>query len=59
MWDLLLKEKYSLSKIADIANNEWGFRTIQKKKMGGKKLGISSLYHIFGNIFYTGSIEFK
>lgn len=59
MWKLLIQEKLSLSRIADIVNEEWGFRTIQKKKIGGKKLSVSSLYNIFTNPFYTGSIRFK
>jgi site-specific DNA recombinase len=59
MWKLLVQERLSLSKIVDIANEEWGFRTIQKKRMGGKKLSVSSLYNVFTNPFYTGKIRFK
>lgn len=59
MWDLLLKEKYSLSRIANIANDEWWFRTRMKQKIWGKPIGVSSLYHIFTNPFYAWMIRFK
>lgn len=59
MWDLLIKDGYSLSRIADIANNEWWFRTVLKKRRWGKPIGSSSLYNIFTNPFYAGMIRFK
>lgn len=58
MWDLLLKG-ISPSKILYIANDNWGFRTRQGKRIGGKPLAKSSLYKIFGNSFYYGLIERK
>jgi len=54
MWDLMLTGLYSISQICNIANEEWRFRTIQKKKIGGGKLAASSLYLIFTNPFYYG-----
>jgi DNA invertase Pin-like site-specific DNA recombinase len=58
MWDLLLKG-ISPSKILDVANNNWGFRTRQGKRIGGKPLAKSGLYKIFGNSFYYGLIKRK
>ena len=58
MWDLLLRG-ISPSKILDIANNKWGFRTRQGKNIGGKPLSMSGIYEIFGNPFYYGLIERK
>lgn len=58
MWDLLLKG-VSPSKILEIANNQWGFRTRHGKKVGNKPLCLSSIYEIFGNSFYYGLIERK
>lgn len=58
MWDLLL-QGIKPSKILDIANNQWGFRTKIFKKAGGKPLSMSWLYKIFSNPFYYGLIERK
>ena len=32
MWDYMLTGQYSVSKLVDIANNEWGLRTTVRKK---------------------------
>jgi hypothetical protein len=37
----------------EIANNQWGFRTLN-----GKPLGKSTLYRIFANPFYSGFFEY-
>lgn len=55
-WDYMLTGSYTVPKILDILNNEWGFRSAKKKRSGGVPLGTSSLYHIFTNIFYAGII---
>ena len=57
MWDLMLTGHYTVPRILEIANNEWGYTTRKTKRMGGKPLGKSSLYRIFTNIFYAGIIE--
>ena len=53
MWDLMLTGSYSLSQICEKAN-EWGFRTVQRKKSGGNKLAKSTLECIFKSPFYYG-----
>ena len=58
MWELLLKG-IPPSKILMTANEKWGFRTRQGKKIGGKLLSVSGIYEIFGNPFYYGLIERK
>jgi DNA invertase Pin-like site-specific DNA recombinase len=57
MWELLLTEAYSPSEILSIANDEWGFRTFQRKRRGGRALALSSLYRIFTNPFYAGVVD--
>ena len=52
---LMLEKKHSVSKLIDIANNEYGFRTRKTKRNGGKKLTKSRLYEMFSNPFYKGS----
>ncbi|MDP3947714.1 MAG: recombinase family protein, partial [bacterium] len=58
-WDLMLTGSYTISQILDKLNNEWGFRTPKKKRMGNKPLAISGLYKLFSNLFYTGIIVHK
>ena len=55
MWDLILTGNYTVTQIQQIANNEWGFRTPKFKRSGAKVVGLSSLYRIFTNEFYTGT----
>ena len=59
MWDLFLTGTYSVSKIRDIANNQWGLRTLSRKKLGGKPLSMSHMYSIFNDPFYYGEFLFK
>ena len=58
MWDLMLTGLHTPPRILEIANNEWGFRTRQTKRMGGKPLCRSALYEIFTKPFYYGWFEF-
>ncbi len=55
MWDMMLTGNYVPSKILEIANNEWGFRTPKKKRSGGVPLSLGGIYRMFSNIFYTGT----
>ncbi len=58
MWDLMLTGLYSPARIREIANNEWGFRTRPTRKMGGKPLSLSGIYHLFTRPFYHGVFEY-
>lgn len=59
MWDLMLIGAYSPRDIQRIANRQWGFRTIRRKRLGGRPLALGSLYRIFSNPFYAGVIEWN
>lgn len=59
MWDLLLTGNYSVPRILKIANEEWNFRTIKRKKIGGTPLVLSNLYSMFTRVFYCGIIKQK
>ncbi len=59
MWDLFLTGTYSVSKILDIATNEWGLRTTPKKRLGGRPLTMSHIYAIFNKPFYYGYFEWR
>ena len=58
-WDLMLTGNYTVPQIWNKLNNEWGFRTFQKKRIGGKPLALSGLYKVFTNVFYAGTILHK
>jgi site-specific DNA recombinase len=58
MWELMLSGTYTAPKILSLANREWGFRTRQTRKTGGRPLSRNGLYHIFHNPFYYGWFEF-
>src|SRR3989344_3420033 len=57
MWDLMLTGSYTPPKILEIANNEWGLKTVKYKREGGKELSLSGIYRMFTNIFYAGTLE--
>jgi site-specific DNA recombinase len=54
--DLYLTGEYSVQQILDIMNNEWGYRTVKRKRVGGKAIGRTSLYYMFRNVRYAGWI---
>jgi len=58
MWDLILTGNYNPQQILDIANNEWGYRTIQRTNSGGRPLSRSAIYRLFNNPFYFGKREY-
>ncbi|MFC1630207.1 recombinase family protein [Patescibacteria group bacterium] len=57
-WDLLLTGKYNVPQILNKLNNEWSFKTIKRKKLGGKPMAKSRLYEIFTDTFYYGEYEY-
>jgi len=59
MWDLMLTGNYTIPKILKIATEEWGLRTPNRKRLGGKPLSISYMYLLFTNIFFTGNFIYN
>ena len=55
-WDLLLSGNKSVPQILSILNNDWGLKTVKKRRIGNKPLSLSGLYRIFTNPFYMGII---
>lgn len=53
MFDLMLNGKHNPMQILKMANNEWGFRSVN-----GKKLSRSNIYNIFTRPFYYGEFEY-
>ena len=58
MWDLMLTGIHTPPQIVKIANTQWGFRTRQTKRTGGKPLARSAIYRMFKNPFYYGWFEY-
>jgi len=56
MYDLILTGAYSPKQIALTARDDWGFRTPQRKRIGGTPLAMSTVYKILSNPFYAGII---
>jgi site-specific DNA recombinase len=54
MWDLMLTGNHTVSEIRTIANQKWGLRTLQRRKIGGKPLAQSHMYRIFNDPYYYG-----
>ena len=54
MWDLMLTGDYTVPQIARIADEQWGYRTLRRQKVGGASLNASTLYNMFRNQFYAG-----
>ena len=55
-WDLMLTGNYTVTQIWKRLNDEWGFRTLKRRRSGGNPIALSGLYHIFTNLFYAGII---
>ena len=59
MWDLMLTGAYTPPRILEIANNQWGYRTMKRRKSGGGPLSRSGIYSLFTNPFYAGIINYS
>ena len=59
LWQLFLSGAYPVSRLLDIATNQMGLRTLQRKRIGGQPLAISGLYKLLTNPFYTGNIVYQ
>ncbi len=59
IWDMYLTGQYTVRELHTIANEQWGLRTPQKRKLGGRKLTMSHMYVILNNQFYMGKFPWK
>jgi site-specific DNA recombinase len=55
---LVLAETHTPMQALDKLNNEWGYQTLKKRKMGGRPLARSIFYDILTDPFYYGRFEF-
>lgn len=59
VWDLMLTGNYTPPQILKKANEEWNYRTPQRRKIGGKPLARSTIYKILTNSFYYGWFQYQ
>lgn len=53
-FDKMLTGAYTAMEVLDIINNEWGYKTVKRRKVGGGELSKSTWYKILTNPFYAG-----
>ncbi len=58
-WELLLSGSHTVPSIWKVLKDDWGLKTIQRRKIGGTPLAKSGLYRVFTNPFYTGLMPIK
>lgn len=57
MWQLMVTGAHSPRRIWEMATEDWGLRTVKRKRIGGKAPSLSSVYRMFTNPFYAGILE--
>ena len=54
-WDLMLSNTVTVPQMLTRLNDEWGFRTRQEHRRGGKPLSRQAAYRMLHSVFYTGN----
>ena len=58
-FDLMLTGQYTPMVVLDKLTNDWGYRRLKRRKMGGTPLAKSSFYRILKSPFYAGIISYN
>jgi DNA invertase Pin-like site-specific DNA recombinase len=58
MWELMLTGRHTPPQILRIATQQWGYRTLPRRKLGNKPMSRSMLYAIFRDPFYYGWFDY-
>lgn len=53
-WNLLLSDGYTVSEVRRVLNEQWHYRSPQRKRTGGAPMALNTLYALFSNPFYVG-----
>ena len=56
-WRLLIAGTHTPSRVINLLNDDWGYRTRDTGKSGGDKLSRSAGYRLFSNLFYAGYFQ--
>jgi len=57
MWKLMLGGAYTPPMIWRISTDDWGLRTVRRKRSGGKPVSLSVVYKMLSNPFYAGILQ--
>ena len=57
MWQLMITGAYTPRRVWEIATQNWGLRTVRRKRIGGKPISLSTTYRILTNQFYAGILK--
>ncbi|MGZ5154410.1 MAG: hypothetical protein ACXWC5_30680 [Burkholderiales bacterium] len=55
----MLDGTHSPKRIWEIARNEWGFRTLKHKRIGGMPIALCAIYRILNSPFYAGILVWE
>ncbi len=53
-WGLMLSGGYSVNEVRRVLNDEWHYRSPQRRRTGGEPMARNTLYSLFSNPFYAG-----
>lgn len=53
----IIEGKYTANEVLHLLNNEWGYRTKQRRKTGGKEMAKSSYYRFLSDPYYYGLMQ--
>ncbi|MBX6334260.1 recombinase family protein [Candidatus Saccharibacteria bacterium] len=56
-FDLYLTGEYSVAAVHKIMTEEWGYKTMKRRKIGGGAMTKSNLYNVFRNEKYAGLVR--
>lgn len=59
MWDLMLTGAFTPQRICTVARDDWGFRTIKRRRSGDRPIALSAVYKILSNPFYAGVLVWR
>ena len=57
-WREMMTGKCRVAQVLERLNNEWGYRTPIRGKLGGKPMFLSEIYEMFHDRFYMGEFEY-
>src|SRR3989344_1339127 len=58
VWRTVLEGKYRIQQLLKMLNDEWGYRSQPRGKLGGKPMFLSELYNMLHDRFYSGWFEY-
>lgn len=57
-WRTILEGKYRVPEVLEMLNDDWGYRSPMRGKLGGKPMWMSEFYAMLRDPFYYGQFEY-